>query len=672
MEEDAEPIFVDALKFRENTQESEWDHRQPDGSSGWQLPGPYEGKDTDPTLAVNSLMVMMPPNLDVTGDVDSLLRRVRELLRASHATLLADLAKLSQGDHCGNPAAREFPRQLSPRDFPRQLSPATDISKSLVASKTIDLGQKLVTMCHHMSDGSSPSSKAAEERRKPAMKKMPTRMQILTNIANHSTPSHPSHPPRMKSKTTSVGSDACVLYGFQSGMSVDGSNAESDGSCDREFARGGTSKMVEHLSDRMPTMPEFSSQSLPSQSSAKDIRRKSVIRTKASTEVGLAAVVTGSRFELVFATLIVFNTIALCLEAQYLGYETAYEIKFRGASVPAAEAWPYADVIFKILEFAFGVAFTCEVAMKLFILRRRFVESFWNLFDGLIIVLWVLSSISQADINMNPMLLRLLRLGRLLRLLRFVRAFQVFDVLWLLVESIRACASVLIWSICLLFMCMVSCALVFTFSLEPEIRDPSRSPESQAQLFLYFGSFSRALLSMYEITMGNYAPIARELHENVTEWFMPIILLYRCLVSFALMKVISGIFLHETLRTAASNDDVMIMQKDRQIRNHLKKMTQLFKEADESGDGELSLDEFQNVMTDPRVRTWLAAQELEISDVELLFNLLDTGRGVLSAEELVVGFARLKGPARSLDMLTLLHLLEGMERSVAALRKEVL
>merc|ERR1719409_1174259 len=100
-------------------------------------------------------------------------------------------------------------------------------------------------------------------------------------------------------------------------------------------------------------------------------------------------------------------------------------------------------------------------------------------------------------------------------------------------------------------------------------------------------------------------------------------------------------------------------------------MTQLFKEADESGDGELTLEEFQSVMTDTRVKTWLAAQDLEVRDVELVFSLMDGGTGVITAEELVGGFARLKGPARSIDMLTLLSRLDKVDKHIRQLSSGV-
>eukprot|EP00929_Paragymnodinium_shiwhaense_P042696 TRINITY_DN22051_c0_g1_i2.p1 TRINITY_DN22051_c0_g1~~TRINITY_DN22051_c0_g1_i2.p1 ORF type:complete len:367 (-),score=52.18 TRINITY_DN22051_c0_g1_i2:83-1183(-) len=343
----------------------------------------------------------------------------------------------------------------------------------------------------------------------------------------------------------------------------------------------------------------------------------------------------------------------MCLEAQYQGIENGYLMGFAGSSRSATVAWPYADVIFQILEFVFGISFSAEVVIKILALKKKFIFSAWNWFDTVIILFWMLDTLSAMDIGLNPMFLRLARLARLLRLLRFVRAFQVFDVLWLLIESTRACASVLLWSLVLLFLCMVVSTVFLNYVLQDAITNPENTPEDRARTYEYFGTFTRGLLSMYEITMGNYANIARHLHENVSEWYLPLVLGYRCLVSFALIKVISGIFLHETFKTAASNDEIMIMQRDRAMQRHVRKMHQLFKEADESGDGYLTFEEFQNIVADQRISTWLAAQEIEVRDVGLVYQLVASGRNAIQAEDLVVGFARLKGPARSIDVIAL-------------------
>merc|ERR1719464_1911837 len=173
---------------------------------------------------------------------------------------------------------------------------------------------------------------------------------------------------------------------------------------------------------------------------------------------------------------------------------------------------------------------------------------------------------------------------------------------------------------------------------------------------------------MFEITDGNWIPVTRFLHEEVSEWYGPLMLIYRCLIGFAVMNVLRGIFLHETFKVASSDDELMMMQQQRKVKKHVEKMQKLFAEADDSGDGYLSRSEFEEILSDPRVKSWLAAMELEVRDAELVFELVDDGDHRISAEELVRGFARLKGTARSLDMVTVMHELRRVEKHLVALR----
>merc|ERR1740130_311804 len=82
-------------------------------------------------------------------------------------------------------------------------------------------------------------------------------------------------------------------------------------------------------------------------------------------------------------------------------------------------------------------------------------------------------------------------------------------------------------------------------------------------------------------------------------------------------------------------------------------MDRFFREADESGDGFLTLEDFETMTADPGVKMWLAAKDFDIGNVKLVFELLDDGDHRLTAEEVVHGVARLKGTARSLDIITL-------------------
>ncbi|OLP87442.1 hypothetical protein AK812_SmicGene31333 [Symbiodinium microadriaticum] len=181
------------------------------------------------------------------------------------------------------------------------------------------------------------------------------------------------------------------------------------------------------------------------------------------------------------------------------------------------------------------------------------------------------------------------------------------------------------------------------------------------EIFQYFGTASRAMFTMFELTL---------------EYFAIFNVAYKLVVGFAAVGIINAVFMQETFKVASSDDNVMMRQKDlgnaslleRDLRLHTKKMKTLFEAADESGDGVIDLDEFRKIFeleeirchvtfraaADKRVeaRTWLSAQDLPVSNPDLLFKLLDDGDGGLTAdsEELVKGVDRLKGSAKGMDL----------------------
>eukprot|EP00929_Paragymnodinium_shiwhaense_P055256 TRINITY_DN27696_c0_g1_i2.p1 TRINITY_DN27696_c0_g1~~TRINITY_DN27696_c0_g1_i2.p1 ORF type:complete len:378 (+),score=65.28 TRINITY_DN27696_c0_g1_i2:183-1316(+) len=353
------------------------------------------------------------------------------------------------------------------------------------------------------------------------------------------------------------------------------------------------------------------------------------------------------------------------LEQQYLGIETGYQLQVAGSVRGAKETWPQAEAVLLAAETFFGIVFTVEVVVKVMILRREFFTSAWNLYDMFIIICWLIEHLSMLTVSAPPMVLRLAKMGRLFRLLRFVKAFQVFDVLHLLVRSMAACMTALMWSALFLLVVMMGTAILLVYLLQDECRNEAIPLEARLRLYSYFGNFTNGMFSLYELTMGNWVPISRTVIENVSEWWMVFFVIYRTIVGFAVLKVVTAIFNAETFRVTQMDDDVMVMHKERQIALHASRMHQLLLEGDQSQDGFLSLEEFVDLLHDKNVQKWLAAQEIELTDVELAFRLIDEeGDGRVSPEELVRGLARLKGSARSVDMVTIVHAFQRVEAAM--------
>merc|ERR1711874_121257 len=104
---------------------------------------------------------------------------------------------------------------------------------------------------------------------------------------------------------------------------------------------------------------------------------------------------------------------------------------------------------------------------------------------------------------------------------------------------------------------------------------------------------------------------------------------------------------------ASSDDEIMMAEYSRKRRDYLLKLHDIFKFADLSGDGTISEEEFDSLMESPEMLQYLQLLGLEVHESVALFELLDDGDGCVTYEEFVAGASRLKGQARSLDLMSL-------------------
>merc|ERR1712228_1028056 len=142
--------------------------------------------------------------------------------------------------------------------------------------------------------------------------------------------------------------------------------------------------------------------------------------------------------------------------------------------------------------------------------------------------------------------------------------------------------------------------------------------------------------------------------EDVNEGFMIFILMYRIVMGLAVVGVINAVFMQETFKVVNNDSEIMVMMKTRAISQHKRRMQELFDIADTDGSGKIRKREFQRVLKHKTIRTWLASMDIDATDGEMLFQLLSGEDQEISLDELIAGISSLKGPARCLDMRSLL------------------
>jgi len=298
----------------------------------------------------------------------------------------------------------------------------------------------------------------------------------------------------------------------------------------------------------------------------------------------------------------------------------------------------------------------------------------WNYLDCGVVFASLLNSLEGVNIPLDPLILRIMRLAKLLRLIKLAKTIKSFDSLYLLTASISSSAAALVWSAVLILVVQVLCAVVLSTFLLPFCLSDAPEADREA-VYRYFGTFTKAMLSMFELTLGNWVPITRLLTEKVSEWYTIFLITFQVILGFAVIKVITGVFLTETMKVASMDDSIMLKTKQRAMRLHRKKMERLFSYADEDKDGTIAFPEFRDMFCHEEVRAWLSAMDLEAhtyEQVESLFKFLDRDdSGMLTIDELVKGVARLKGPAKNIDVAMMLADLASMKTTLSSLTPTV-
>ncbi|CAK0802713.1 unnamed protein product [Prorocentrum cordatum] len=175
-----------------------------------------------------------------------------------------------------------------------------------------------------------------------------------------------------------------------------------------------------------------------------------------------AQFVEGARFETVMAVLILLNGLQMAFEVQHSGLIRGHDLGY-GDYADSPSPWPGAERVLNVLGTFFGIVFTCEVSLKIVVLRKKFFRSCWNLFD-LFVVLCFLVEASAAENGSlaETTALRLARLARLLRLMRVLRQMHGFDTLFLMTTALQSSMYVLAWSCALLF--IIQALVAFSFN----------------------------------------------------------------------------------------------------------------------------------------------------------------------------------------------------------------
>eukprot|EP00930_Biecheleria_cincta_P023505 TRINITY_DN16978_c0_g1_i2.p1 TRINITY_DN16978_c0_g1~~TRINITY_DN16978_c0_g1_i2.p1 ORF type:complete len:568 (-),score=130.51 TRINITY_DN16978_c0_g1_i2:168-1829(-) len=330
--------------------------------------------------------------------------------------------------------------------------------------------------------------------------------------------------------------------------------------------------------------------------------------------------------------------VLIALNSLWMGVET-YSISCSGEA--SGLGWLIGEIFFTL-------AFLTELSMRIFAYRSYFWQDRWNVFDALLVLLslvdnFILEFVLSSTTSLQVLLA--LRFARMARFVRVVRLVRVFKELWILVEGISESLTSLAWAWLLLIVTMYMGAIFVTQILGHEHADDSLMTG-------YFGTIPRSMFTLFKVmTMESWADIARHA-AKIEPWSPVFFVFFLFSSSFALMNVAVAVIVQNTCQHAAQRKEEEKSVQEKRNMQAMMKILEVFQTADANEDGELTKEEFLSAMKKPAVVRLLHEVQIDIRQVDSLFDVLDyNSSGSLDAEEFLEGVMNARGQAQARQVL---------------------
>eukprot|EP00929_Paragymnodinium_shiwhaense_P015583 TRINITY_DN12369_c0_g1_i1.p1 TRINITY_DN12369_c0_g1~~TRINITY_DN12369_c0_g1_i1.p1 ORF type:complete len:836 (+),score=150.79 TRINITY_DN12369_c0_g1_i1:237-2510(+) len=363
----------------------------------------------------------------------------------------------------------------------------------------------------------------------------------------------------------------------------------------------------------------------------------------------LASFVNSRGFELFCSFVITMNAVFIALASNYA---------MTNLDAPSTHAMD-------VCELTFCVFYTAELALRLIVYGRYYVYSSewaWNSFDFLLVLVSLQEMLMQFlpidSTGINMSFLRILRVMKMVRLFRVVRLMRMFRELRLIWNSIFGCVKAIFWAMVLIISVSFMVGVCFVQASTAHLREARETvtPEEVELIKDCWGSVQTATLTLYSSVTGgvSWQEVAEGLWPIGSAYyslFLLYILFYTCVIS----NTITSLFVESTMVNADKDQQVVIQNALEHTEEYIDKLRGWFSSVDKDGNGCVTYDEFCEKLQDPEAMAFASTLNIELTDLKQFFaGLSHNGTRPVNLETFVVGCIRLRGPAKSMDLLELI------------------
>eukprot|EP00929_Paragymnodinium_shiwhaense_P019676 TRINITY_DN13335_c0_g2_i1.p1 TRINITY_DN13335_c0_g2~~TRINITY_DN13335_c0_g2_i1.p1 ORF type:complete len:705 (+),score=175.58 TRINITY_DN13335_c0_g2_i1:150-2264(+) len=323
------------------------------------------------------------------------------------------------------------------------------------------------------------------------------------------------------------------------------------------------------------------------------------------------------------------------------------------------------SVILDYVQGAFNWLFTLELLLKLQAYQQKFFtmsEWTWNIFDLVLVTICVLNQgfnllifckvINHQRSGTQAQIVRLLRIPRLVRIVRLVRVLRSFPELRTLVVCITGSLRSLVWTLVVLTVIMYTVGVILTLIVDDHLSGVIDLTEKDEDLRRYYGSVMTSVYYLFAGVVGgiSWTYLSEPLFE-VSLVSGPLFCFYIAFCYFAVMNVVTGVFVDKAIRTAEQDRDTQSADTLQQLFDNDAKVSAKHRVSTRDEHQYITWPEFESKLSCPQMAAYLDELNVSAQDAAGLFDLLDEGgQGRIAKADFISAAFRLRGPAKALEL----------------------
>eukprot|EP00746_Dinoflagellata_sp_MGD_P162577 gnl/MRDRNA2_/MRDRNA2_90194_c0_seq1.p1 gnl/MRDRNA2_/MRDRNA2_90194_c0~~gnl/MRDRNA2_/MRDRNA2_90194_c0_seq1.p1 ORF type:complete len:706 (-),score=123.92 gnl/MRDRNA2_/MRDRNA2_90194_c0_seq1:121-2238(-) len=327
--------------------------------------------------------------------------------------------------------------------------------------------------------------------------------------------------------------------------------------------------------------------------------------------------------------------------------------------------------------FAFLVFYAMECLARVFVLRKAFLSSKWNIFDMIIVIVGavgqVLESVfgSMGDSSMEHF--QVLRSLRMLRLLRAARVVISFKELYSLIAGMSSCLRTLIWAAGLVFLMLTMWSITAVEFLHHYVSVLSKEGfyDDCTYCSQSFSSIMLANLTFFQIVSGDgWSDLARPLimkHPWTAILFVGVIFT----MVFGMLNLITAVIVDTAAQAREADVLHMAAQKEYERKFAWETVASICVGMDTDKDGNITFEELKRgTKKIPELSAHLSVMGVEFDDLQMVFDLLDTEQhGKIPIAQFVNELYKMQTHEHKTTHVFVKHYVEEIRRDVKMMKK---